>query len=472
MATLVPTNSSWFLVLKEVADKWNKLSNGRVKVILYGGGTKGDDPEVVQAMRLGELQGAVLTSVGMAEIEKSVYAVSIPMAFDSYEEVYAVLEKMRPRFESAIDAKGFVVLNWADAGWIQFFTTKPVATPDDLKKLTLFQWAGDPKSLEIWKTAGFNVRPAAVTDLPTGSADRALPGVHAVAAGGAASASYYEKREVHDRPASGRCCSAPRSSRRTPGTQVPADIKPALLKAMQEAGAKLQADIRQSGEKDIAAMKSAGLTVVPVDAKTKDLWRKTAESAYGKVRGDFVPADAFDAAMKARDEYRKAQAARAQEVGEPAMIETSPESAGGGRQGFLGTVLKGAEQTILTATLSLVTILLLIDAIGRPLGGFHVPGKDEYVKQLTLWLAFVGGLAAAAQGTHLTLSTAEVFGEGRLRRLLEAVRPLGGRRRGRGARQGRLRHRQRAPRRCPNRACCRSGSRSGGRKPSCRSRSA
>jgi hypothetical protein len=56
-------------------------------------------------------------------------------------------------------------------------------------------------------------------------------------------------------------------------------------------------------------MKAAGLTVVPVDAKTKDLWRKTAESAYGKVRGDFVPADAFDAAMKARDDYRKAQAA-------------------------------------------------------------------------------------------------------------------------------------------------------------------
>ncbi len=53
MATLVPTNTSWFLSLKEVADQWNKLSNGRVRIILYGGATKGDDPEVVQAMRLG-----------------------------------------------------------------------------------------------------------------------------------------------------------------------------------------------------------------------------------------------------------------------------------------------------------------------------------------------------------------------------------------------------------------------------------
>jgi TRAP-type C4-dicarboxylate transport system substrate-binding protein len=97
-------------------------------VILYGGGTKGDEPEVVATMRLGnELHGAVLTSVGIAEIEKSVYAVSIPMAYDSYEEAYAVLDRLRPRLEAAIDAKGFVMLNWADAGWIHFFSTKPVA---------------------------------------------------------------------------------------------------------------------------------------------------------------------------------------------------------------------------------------------------------------------------------------------------------------------------------------------------------
>lgn len=89
--------------------------------------------------------------------------------------------------------------------------------------------------------------------------------------------------------------------------------------------------------------------------------------------------------------------------------------------GFLGTLFKHTEQTVLMATLALTTILLLIDAIGRPLGGIHVPGKDEYVKQLTLWLAFVGGLAAALQSKHLTLSTAEFFGEGRARRLSRLI---------------------------------------------------
>ena len=98
------------------------------------------------------------------------------------------------------------------------------------------------------------------------------------------------------------------------------------------------------------------------------------------------------------------------------MIETTPEpTTAGGR--WLSRLAKGTEETILTATLALVTILLLFDAIGRPLGGIHIPGKDEYVKQLTLWLAFVGGLAAAMQGKHLTLSTSEFFGDGLARRL-------------------------------------------------------
>jgi TRAP-type C4-dicarboxylate transport system substrate-binding protein len=305
MATVVPTNSSWFLVLKDVADKWFKLSGGRVKVTLYGGGTRGDDPEVVTAMRSGELQGAVLTSVGLAEIDRSVYALSIPMAYNSYEEVYYVLGKMRPRLEKAIDAQGFVVLNWADGGWVHFFTKKPVATPDDLKKLKLFQWQGDPKSLAIWQAAGFNPIAAQLTDLlpnlQTGMFQACSMSPQVAAIG-----HYYDKDKApFMTDLNWALLLGATVVKKDAWAKVPADVKPVLLKAMEEAGTRLQAEIRKSGETDVAAMKTTSLTVVPVDAKTTELWRKTAESAYGKIRGDFVPADAFDEAMKYRDEYRK-----------------------------------------------------------------------------------------------------------------------------------------------------------------------
>lgn len=168
LATMVPDNSSWSLVLKQMAAEWTKASSGKVKLTIYFVGTRGDEQNVVSDMRTGALNAAVLTSAGVAELDKSVYALSIPMAFDSYEEGYAVLEKMRPQIEGSLDAKGFVVLNWIDAGWIHFFSKKSVATPDDLKKLVLFQWQGDPKSLAIWQAAGFNPRAGASSELLSG----------------------------------------------------------------------------------------------------------------------------------------------------------------------------------------------------------------------------------------------------------------------------------------------------------------
>ncbi|MEI6668734.1 MAG: TRAP transporter large permease subunit [Acidobacteriota bacterium] len=84
---------------------------------------------------------------------------------------------------------------------------------------------------------------------------------------------------------------------------------------------------------------------------------------------------------------------------------------------MLSAILRRVERGVLVVALGLACLLPLIDIFGRPLGGFHVPGKDAYVSHLTLWLAFVGGLAATSQAKHLTLSTSEFFEDGVARRL-------------------------------------------------------
>jgi TRAP-type transport system periplasmic protein len=303
MATLVPDGSSWHRILKEVADKWNKVSGGRVQVRLYPGGVAGDDPDVVRKMRLGTVNAAVLTTVGVGEIDKSVYALSIPMAYADYAEVYHVLEKMRPKLEGSMEAKGFVVLNWADGGWVRFFTQRPVATPDDLKKLKFFQWAGDPKSLEIWRAAGFNPVPLPSTELATAlqtglvEAFGAPPQVAVITR-------YYENaKNMTD--INWALLLGATVIRKDVWDRIPEDIRTQLLQITRDAGQSLRAEIRRSGEADVEAMKKRGLNVVAVDAKTRQLWRATAESTYSKIRGDYVAANAFDEALKYRDEYRK-----------------------------------------------------------------------------------------------------------------------------------------------------------------------
>jgi tripartite ATP-independent transporter DctM subunit len=73
------------------------------------------------------------------------------------------------------------------------------------------------------------------------------------------------------------------------------------------------------------------------------------------------------------------------------------------------------EHGFLVFALLAAALLPLADTLGRPFGLF-VPAGADYLRQLVLWLAFLGGLVATRERRHLSLSTAELFGQGRVRR--------------------------------------------------------
>jgi tripartite ATP-independent transporter DctM subunit len=83
--------------------------------------------------------------------------------------------------------------------------------------------------------------------------------------------------------------------------------------------------------------------------------------------------------------------------------------------GRTGSLLHRLEGGVLVVAFLLSMAIPLVDALGRPFRGFTVPGSSEYRAQLTLWLALLGGLLAARERHHLTLSTAEAIGKARVR---------------------------------------------------------
>jgi tripartite ATP-independent transporter DctM subunit len=80
-----------------------------------------------------------------------------------------------------------------------------------------------------------------------------------------------------------------------------------------------------------------------------------------------------------------------------------------------GALLYRLEGGLFLTALAAATVVPLVEALGRPLGGIHIPGSGEWVRQATLFMAFLGALLAARAGQHLTLSTAELLGTGRAR---------------------------------------------------------
>ena len=303
MATLVPDGSSWHLILKETAEKWREVSDGRVQVRLYPGGVAGDDPDVVRKMRLGTLSAGVLTAVGVSEIDKSVYALGIPLMYESYEEVYWVHERMRAKLEANLEAKGFVVLNWADGGWVHFFTKQPVAAPADLQKLKLFTWAGDAEAVEVWRAGGFRPVPLPSTEIATGLQTGLIEALGAPPQVAVISQFFNHAQYMTD--LRWQLLLGATLITKKAWDRIPADVQPAIKQATAEAGARLRKEIRDAETRDVEAMKKRGLTVVPVTDAQRAEWQKLTETLYPEIRGRVVPPEAFDEALRLRDEYRK-----------------------------------------------------------------------------------------------------------------------------------------------------------------------
>jgi C4-dicarboxylate transporter, DctM subunit len=80
------------------------------------------------------------------------------------------------------------------------------------------------------------------------------------------------------------------------------------------------------------------------------------------------------------------------------------------------SLLERLERWAVVAALGLATLLPLSEAVGRSWRAASIPGAALYIQHLVMWLAFVGGLLTTRAGKHLTLSTTEFMGEGRLRR--------------------------------------------------------
>ncbi len=133
LASLVPENTAWGMAINKMAAEWAKATNGEVQVIVFHGGTAGDEPEVLRKLRLNDIQAAVFTSVGLSSVTPEVMSISYPFMIRSDDELKEVMEKIKPDLEAKMQQNGFVTLAWAHAGWIKVFSKTPVLVPAGVK---------------------------------------------------------------------------------------------------------------------------------------------------------------------------------------------------------------------------------------------------------------------------------------------------------------------------------------------------
>ena len=168
LGTAAPDGSVWHRELKEMAATWDRETDGAVTLRIYAGSVAGDEPDMVRKMRLGQLQAGSISSIGLSRIDRAFDVFTIPMFYESYEELFAVMESLEPLMSERLAERGFVFLGWGMGGWARLFTKNPVRTVDDLRQAKMFVAAGDDPWVQYWKNNGFRPVPLAVTDIMTG----------------------------------------------------------------------------------------------------------------------------------------------------------------------------------------------------------------------------------------------------------------------------------------------------------------
>lgn len=168
MGSLAPRESPWGLVLRAWAKAVKEKTGGEVTLEFYWNGTQGDELAQVSKMKTGQLDGAVVSAVGLGGVVNDVNALQLPGVFPDWATLDKVRDALTPEFDKAFRAAGFELIGWGDVGLDRFQSKGyPVRLPSDLKGKRPWIWRDDPILPPVFAIIG-------VTPVPTSAAE-ALP---------------------------------------------------------------------------------------------------------------------------------------------------------------------------------------------------------------------------------------------------------------------------------------------------------
>jgi len=303
LGALAPRGTTWHRSLLELGEKWRTAEGPGAEFVVYGGGSQGGEADMVRRLRVGQLNAAMLTVIGLTEIDPSVAALQkMPLMFRSWDELDYVREKLRPALEKRFIERGFVVLCWGDAGWVRFFSKSPAVHPQDYQRLKIFAWAGDAAQADIMKGLGYQPVVLEVADI--------LPGLQTGMINMVPSTPFWALTlqfyphapymlELDWAPLVGAVI----VTRKAWDAMTPAG-RDTLTRAGAEMGVQLRALSRREHDESVEAMKKRGLKVQTLTPQIEAEWRLAAERMYPLVRGNMVPAEFFDEVQRLLREYR------------------------------------------------------------------------------------------------------------------------------------------------------------------------
>ncbi|MEK6650024.1 MAG: TRAP transporter substrate-binding protein DctP [Bacteroidota bacterium] len=302
-ATLAPDGSTWMNVMHEYDAAVRKESGGRVGFKLYPGGVQGgDEKAMLRKIRVGQIHSGGFTGVGLGEIAPKVRILDAPFLFRTYDEVDHIYKTFDKELTQALEDGGFVLLGWAELGFVNVFTNSPVNKPEDLKGLRMWTWEGDVMAQTALQTLGLSPIPLSIDNVLTSLQTGLINAFYTTPYAAIALQWYTRSKYVIDVPladASG----AVLLSKKYFDT-LPADLQEVVVRNGRTAMVKLVQLNREDNKNAFVEFRKRGIVIQQVAEKDLGYYIDVGVRSRRAVVGRTYSQEFLNQVERAVDEYR------------------------------------------------------------------------------------------------------------------------------------------------------------------------
>lgn len=292
IATLAPEGTTLAKGLQAMKSEVVAKTGGKVDIQLYMGGTAGDEKDVVRKMRIGQLTGGALTGVGLGMIEPEIRVLELPFLFKNYSQADAVYSNMKGYFEQKFLDKGFVLLGWAEVGFVKIFSNKPITKKADLAGMKMWMWEGDPLAQAMYDAMKVVPVPLAITDVLTSLQTGLIDACYAPELGAIAFQWHTKVKHMIDLnlvDGTGGILVA-----KAEWDKLSADEQAAVKSVIDAQSKQLIAKTRSDNAQSAAVLAGAGIQVSKLDAASQAELEGIAKEVQTKLVGTLYPQTLLD----------------------------------------------------------------------------------------------------------------------------------------------------------------------------------
>jgi len=301
-ATLAPEGTAWMKTMHQFNDEISAKTAGRVKFKIYAGGVSGDEKDVARKIRLGQLQAAGFTGVGLGEIAPETRILDTPFLFKNAAETDYIYKMLDTDFRNIFESKGYVLLGWTEVGNVYIFANTPVTNPADLQKVKMWIWEGDPVAEASFAALKIKPIPLSITDVMTSLQTGMINAVYCAPATVIPLQWYTKMKYAMDLPLA-TASGAVVISKKVFDSLSPEDQK-VLLDAGDRYFRALTVTSRKDNEKSIATLKKEKVVFGAPAAADAAIFERLGQDAQKALVGKLYTAELLDKVTDALKQFR------------------------------------------------------------------------------------------------------------------------------------------------------------------------